>query len=995
MLSAADLKENEVYHGFSVLEIVPLPEYASTGIWVRHDRTGLEVFHLYTNDSENLFAFAFKTPADNARGAAHILEHSVLNGSEKYPLKDPFVRLVNQSIKTFLNAITFPDKTVFPASSQSRTDYFNLMSVYGDAVFFPLLSPQCFAQEAHRLELDKDAHPVIQGVVYNEMKGCYSSFENIAGDASVYSLFEGTPYMFDSGGDPAEIPLLTHEELKQFHKRYYSPRNCRVFLYGDIPTKEQLDFLDSRFLCRMTGTLFHAAADIPAAVHFEKPRVCEFPAPVSQEDGQSEKGCTVTVNWRLGDSFNIERHTEVGFLSDVLLGNDGAPLIRALLECGLGEDICPNTGADSSMREMFLTVGLRGVPREKAHEVETVIFSTLQRLCQDGIPAEAIDSALMGAEISNREIKRVGGPYSLTLMRRSLRGWLHGCPPYQCLYIAEPFERLKKRISADKNYVCTLIQRLLLDNVQRSLVVVYPDETYSVRRVEREKELADMLFSRIDKKQAEDALCALTAYQQQDDSEQACRLIPHIHPDELSSKIDRIDIAADTLRGTVPYYISKESTNGIIYIDIGFPVDTVPAEYLPLLPMFATALTNTGYDSVNWAESALQMALHTGGMGASVYTASAIPKHLRTEDYTANTVMDRKWLFIRFKTVREHLSAALDLTAQYILHAHFSDSERLRDLVFESRNDLDASVIPAGHEYAVSRAVCQFSTDAAFDEIWNGLAQVYTSRRMADMDMTVLGTKFDKLRGLLCSAGCVVHITAEEQDIAVAAPLLDQFICVCDLHAPLPASVISPDEVQKLLLLPGEKELSDCESILIQSQTGFAALATYAGEYGTKQAAAEYVLAHLLGTTQLWEQIRTVGGAYGVFAAADGLSQLFYFSTYRDPKPLRSLEIFASCLTSITSSVLNAEILERAVTGCYSKLVQPRSPAGRGFTGFIRSLYGITNELQEQRIRDLLTVSADDVYTAANRIHQNLLQKSVQTMLYEKSDMQNGNIVRL
>ena len=213
MLSAADLKENEVYHGFSVLEIVPLPEYASTGIWVRHDRTGLEVFHLYTNDSENLFAFAFKTPADNARGAAHILEHSVLNGSEKYPLKDPFVRLVNQSIKTFLNAITFPDKTVFPASSQSRTDYFNLMSVYGDAVFFPLLSPQCFAQEAHRLELDKDAHPVIQGVVYNEMKGVYSSFNSVVSRLVTRTLFRKSPYCFCSGGVPKEIPKTVQTDV--------------------------------------------------------------------------------------------------------------------------------------------------------------------------------------------------------------------------------------------------------------------------------------------------------------------------------------------------------------------------------------------------------------------------------------------------------------------------------------------------------------------------------------------------------------------------------------------------------------------------------------------------------------------------------------------------------------------------------------------------------------------------------------------------------------
>ena len=230
------LKQGCSYKDFEVVEVVDLPDYSSIGILLRHKATGLEVFHMYNNDEENLFAFAFATPPEDSTGVAHIIEHSVLCGSKNYPVKDTFIRLANQSIKTFLNALTFSDKTVYPAASLSEKDYFNLMSVYGDAVFFPLLNEWTFMQEGHRLELDEQGNPSIQGVVYNEMKGCYSSFDNYSSDWVVRSVLPETIYDCDSGGDPLDIPLLTYEQFKDFHKKYYSPSNCRLFLYGNIPT---------------------------------------------------------------------------------------------------------------------------------------------------------------------------------------------------------------------------------------------------------------------------------------------------------------------------------------------------------------------------------------------------------------------------------------------------------------------------------------------------------------------------------------------------------------------------------------------------------------------------------------------------------------------------------------------------------------------------------------------------------------------------------------
>ena len=243
-----ELKENEIYNGFKVLSISQIPAYDSVGIFLKHEKTGLEIFHMVNNDVENLFAFGFKTPSFDSCGTAHILEHSVLCGSKNYPLKDPFIRLSNQSVKTFLNAMTFPDKTVYPASSLNETDYFNLMAVYGDAVFFPLLTKETFMQEGHRLEFDKNGKLQFQGVVFNEMKGDYSSLNNVITTYMTESLFPDASYSHDSGGEPTTIPELTYEKFKEFHKIYYHPSNCKLFLCGNISTKKQLDFINEKFL---------------------------------------------------------------------------------------------------------------------------------------------------------------------------------------------------------------------------------------------------------------------------------------------------------------------------------------------------------------------------------------------------------------------------------------------------------------------------------------------------------------------------------------------------------------------------------------------------------------------------------------------------------------------------------------------------------------------------------------------------------------------------
>ena len=377
------LKPGDRLHGFTVLSVNKISEYKGRGIRLRHDVTGADVYHFHNDDKENLFSFAFKTPAADNSGVAHILEHCVLAGSEKYPIKDPFLSMMNGSMNTFLNAMTYPDKTVFPAASTVERDYFNLMSVYADAVFFPLLREEMFMQEGVRFEPQDDGTALPSGVVFNEMKGAYSNHDSIAAEYSYRFMFPDNPYKYDSGGEPAEIPTLTYQEFKDYHARYYHPSNCRIFLYGNIDTASQLEFLQNEALCRFSGTA-EPAEDIGFQKDWDSPRTETVTSPYSSDEDE-EAGATLTLNWKCGsteDSINI---LEFEVLTEALIGNMGAPLYKSVVESGVGEDLSPVSGLDTDLREMVFSVGVRGSSIEKREEFEQLIMGELKKLAETGI----------------------------------------------------------------------------------------------------------------------------------------------------------------------------------------------------------------------------------------------------------------------------------------------------------------------------------------------------------------------------------------------------------------------------------------------------------------------------------------------------------------------------------------------------------------------------------------------------------------------------------
>lgn len=1000
-----NLKAGGTHGAFSVLSVFPVADYHAVGIHLRHE-SGLEVFHLLNDDEENLFAFAFRTPNQKADGAAHILEHSVLCGSERFPLKDPFIRLSNQSVKTYLNAMTYPDRTVFPASSMVRADYFNLMGVYGDAVFFPRLDPEIFMQEAHRLELDERGTPSVQGVVYNEMKGSYSSFESVAADIASLSLLKGSVYEKDSGGDPLAIPTLTHDELVAFHRQWYRPDNCLVFLYGNIPTETQLDFLQAQFLDRLQRK--YPARTTEAA---RQSLVASFvqavtPAPLAGSvtvygegpaGGEESGKRTVLVSWLFGSCPDAETSFAYQVLAGILLNHDGSPLQKALLESGLGEDIAPQTGLDGSLYQYMLTVGLRGVKKGGERRVQQVVIDTLSALARDGIPQGDIDATLMSMEYAQCEIKRAHGPYALRLMNRPIYAWLYGHDLQKSFRLRATFDRIAQKIRAQKGYLERLIAALLLENKKRSLVVVTPTKAYTRRREKAEQKLIAALLKKTDAAAVRAANDRLHAFQSRSEDD-TC--LPHIRPADFlkdgTPLVDTIVTDIDLISGTdgkpFPLFTNCEHTNGIVYVDVGFPTDVLPAQDYPLLPVLAESVTEVGWGKLDWSQAAEQTALHTGGISVSLLVSDT-SESARSKEIAAGRAawVSREWLVYRMGMLEKECAPALDLLSDCIAQTDFRDTKRVQDIINELRNDIDATVIPDGHDYVSLRTKRTASRTKAVDEIWNGLTLLFTLHRLPKDDAAAVADRLRALFAAVKAGGAFVHVTAEASGIARVKERLADFVRRADLRSLKPPAAADAASFVALTDLGAD----GTEVLTAASQVGFAAQCTPCSPYGTKEAALEEVCAHWLSNTLLWEKLRTIGGAYGAFCYTEPLSRSLVFSTYRDPTPQKSADVFDACLAECARLLLGAEEVERAVVGAYSGNIQPRSPHGRGATGLLRMLYAVSDEDREEKVRAMLSATPQELQAAFVRLAEFARGQKQRAIICGNNSMGTGKTIRL
>jgi len=1028
-----DLKKGGKIHGFEILEIIAMPELEALGIYAKHIKSGAEVFHIYNEDEENLFAYCFPTWNYDSTGVAHILEHTVLCGSKNYPLKDPFSVLKQGSLATFLNAWTFNEKTAYPASSVNEYDYFNLMSVYGDAVFAPLLSEQAFLQEGWRFEFRKGAKGAsksgklaVTGVVYNEMKGAYSEPDEYAEQSLTKYLLPGTPYCFDFGGDPKEIPALSYKKFKDFYKKMYSPSNCRVFLAGNIKTEKQLEFLDNKFLSKHKNAKSAGGGAQGSPAPFSKFAASGKIAGgkvVVEAPASRDLKPTVFLGINLGIDVVKAPSKLLDFiaLDEILLGHDGSPLVKALLESGLGEDLANVSGLSCEYRELLWSAGLRGVePAESAEsagdggtdgndngtggndneeKIKNLIYEVLKGLVRDGIPQKEIENALLAIEFENREVKRSGGPWSLALLCRSLRGWIHGRKPWDTLLFEENLRKLKEKLKKEPRYFESLLEKYYINNKRNMLISVRPTQGF----LEKEEAALQEKLRTIEKKlkpeeikQIKENSKLIEKRLRARESKALLKTIPHLKVRDLKNKIELVPFELRAPGGVLTLS-HKLWTRGICYFDIAFPFDVLEPEDYSFMPLFAHCITGLGVKGMDYAETSSQLARETGGFFAinSVFPLiKGKEKTVKTE-FGEFDILGRDWLKFRMKCLDEKIGGALKLVTDIIKNADFSDERRLRDLILEIRNDVEASIAARGTLYALLRAASTCSLMSKKAEIMSGISLFASIRNIAALETREIASRLEGIRDkLLSKTGPIVSITTESEADALRA--VENYISGFGIIKSRNPASEDPANFENIIYSGGAcrgvafnastagfadsastAELAPEPSPGIEIfasealQTGFAAMCIRGRDWNDKDSIMDAALGHYLSSGPLWDTLRGMGGAYGAHANSDAMQGFVQFTTFRDPKPLDSIETIPEILKRAAVKKIDREHNEKTIIGTYSGIKHPATNAQKGRLSLRRFLAGIKDEERAKRLSALLAARAEDLQEAALNLCNN------------------------
>ncbi|MDL2267047.1 insulinase family protein [Desulfovibrio sp. OttesenSCG-928-G15] len=920
--------------GFTLAREERIQELDSTARLYIHEATGAEILSFTNSDENKVFGVSLRTPPSDSTGVAHILEHSVLCGSEKYPVKEPFVELLKGSLQTFLNAFTYPDKTCYPVASANLQDFRNLTDVYLDAVFFPRITETIFQQEGWHLEPIKGGAYNFKGVVYNEMKGAFSAPESVLARYCLHALFPDTVYSLESGGDPAHIPALTYEDFKAFHANYYHPSNARFFYWGDDPEDERLERLGqtlSRF-SRITPN-----SSIGVQKRLSAPQTLSVPFASSDEN---DKGMVV-VNWLGPDVTDMETGLAFRILEHILLGLPASPLRRALIESGLGEDLA-GQGLETELRQLTFDCGLKGIETENAAAVEQLILRTLADLAQNGLAQDMVDAAVNTVEFGLRENNSGRFPVGLSVMLRALTTWLHDADPLAPLRFEGALATIKEA-SRNKGYFEALITTWLLDNPHRVTVVLTPDTTLDAAMQAKEQERVNAVVSTLDKagkaniaKQAK----VLQKWQQSPDSPENLATIPRLAVADMPKENAEIPtIRFESLHPLALFH--PLPTGGIIYAEAAFDLSAVPEYLLPLLSLFGRALLEMGTKKRDFAELGMTIARKTGGMDVDTLFLS----DAQDRRPVARLVLDGK-------CSPDKAADLFALMAEVLSSAVFDDKERFLRMVLEEKARLEHSLVPAGHMVVAARLRAALSGAGMLAELSGGISSLQYIRQLAgrvESDWPSVLQDLEVLRrSIIHRSGLAVNLTALPEQRNALEKYAE------DLAAALPEQSVdgASDWFGKVADLP------EAEALLLPAQVNYVGKGINLFDNGYAWHGSASVILKYLRTGYLWDQVRVQGGAYGCMCGLDRMSGAFTMVSYRDPNILRTLQSYDAAARHLASHSLSDEELSAAIVGAIGELDTYLLPDAKGTAVLVRLLCGDTEANRQQLREEILGTSA-------------------------------------
>lgn len=913
----------------------------------RHRATGAQHIHIASNSQENVFLVALRTVPHDSTGVAHILEHTALCGSEKYPVRDPFFMMIRRSLNTFMNAMTSSDWTAYPFASLNRKDYFNLLDVYLDAVFFSRLDELDFRQEGHRLEFAEADDPssalMFKGVVYNEMKGAMSSVPATLWQTLCKYAYPTTTYHHNSGGDPECITDLSYEQLREFYRTHYHPSNAVFMTFGDIPAAELQARFEDRALARFER-LDHEIR-VPDEKRYLAPvRVEEYYA-LDEESGEQGKTHLV-LGWLLGKSTDLESSMKAHLLNSVLLDNSASPLLKALETTSLGSAPSPLCGLDDSMKEMLFVCGIEGSNPECAGEFEELVLDVLRDVAENGVPREQVEASLHQLELQQREITGDSYPYGLQLLMTSLTSVTHRGDPIALLDLEPVLARLREAIQ-DDHFISNLARELLLDNPHRVRVTLRPDASLSAKRQRTEEQHLEAIKEGLDdaeKQRLVELAQALAERQMQKDDDS---ILPKVTLDDVPSKL-AYTAAERRIEEPLPLTRYRAGTNGLVYQQLVMPLPQLSEEQLQLLPLYTSFLTELGVGDRDYLQTQLWQSRVCGALNAF---ASVRGRPDNVSRVSGHVVLSSKGIAANQEAMTELMAATLNTV-------RFDELGRLRELVAQTRARRESSVTGHGHGLAMSAATSGFNPGAGLSHQWGGLAGI---RFIKGLDQELNDNAgLERLAGQLAAIHeQVVH--NERQLLLISeAEHLDDFTRSLFDHFGNPATGA---DVTPFSLA------GDCSTVRqlwkTSTQVNFCAKAYPTVPMDHPDSAALNVLGGFLRNGFLHRAIREKGGAYGGGAGQDNNIAAFRFFSYRDPRNAETLDDFDRALDWLAEEPHEWSQVEEAILGVISAIDKPGSPAGEARQTFHSELYGRTREKRERFRQRVLEVTLDDLRRVA------------------------------
>ncbi|OAD55290.1 Presequence protease, mitochondrial [Eufriesea mexicana] len=938
-------KNGQVIHDFIIDRVEKIDEVYLTAVQLTHLITGAQYLHLARDDSNNVFSVGFRTTPKDSTGLPHILEHITLCGSEKYPCRDPFFKMLRRSLATFMNAMTGPDYTIYPFSTQNLKDYQNLQSVYLDSVFKPNLRELDFKQEGWRLEHadinDKNSPIIFKGVVFNEMKGVFNENQTILAEEFLNRILPSHTYSVISGGDPLVIPTLKYIDLLNFHQTYYHPSNSRFYSYGNFPLEDHLKFINDEYLFSM-NKIDTSMSEVPSEKRWDRPKTEHItcrPDPLAADP--SRQG-SIAIGHLCNDITDIQKTFEIHILSQLLLKGPNSAFYKSLVESKVGTAFGPMTGFDSHCKDTMFVVSLLGVKPEDFEKVETIFNETVQKVIKEGFKQDHVEAVLQNIEL---QLKHQTSNFGLQLLFNLTPLWNHNADLIQSMRINEAIKKFREGMKNNLKYLQELVQAYLMDNNHRLTLTMLPYEKYDHEKAIAEHKLLESKLKQLSKEELDqiyvDGKILIEEQQKQED----VNVLPTLKIEDIKEDVERYKLE-DMKIVDVPLQVATEPTNGVCYYRGILSTQGLAQELKPLLPLFNNIISKMGTKNYDYRNFDQMIRLKTGGL----YFMDHVIEHKN------NLLQYEEGVLIESYCLDHNTNDMWKLWLELFNNVTLSDIERFTTLVKINAADLINGIANLGHTYAMSSAASLVSPVTKYKETLSGLQYVSRMKKIAQMsDLSPVLSQMQEISDYILNKQhlrSAINLCKTSKNIILES--------ITEFYSSLkgtPKNTYTFTHDQNIEL--GNNAIH----YVLPYSVNYTAKAIFTVPYTNPDFAPLRVLSKLITSLYLHPEIREKGGAYGggAILSSDGI---FAFYSYRDPNSTRTLDLFEKAYDFILKHPLSQNDIDEAKLGIFQHFDAPISPSNRGM---IKFKYNLTDDnIQEQRLR-LKAVTKDQLILVANK----------------------------